>query len=29
MQGEISVWDGVPYFSEVGQNGEGIVSKNW
>jgi acetolactate decarboxylase len=29
MQGEISVWDGVPYFSVVNPNGDGIVSKNW
>lgn len=29
MQGEISVWDGVPYFSAVNANGEGVVSKNW
>lgn len=29
MQGEISVWDGVPYFSEVNADGIGVVSKNW
>jgi acetolactate decarboxylase len=29
MEGEISIWDGVPYFSEVNPNGDGIVSKNW
>lgn len=29
MQGEISVWDSVPYYSQVNNNGEGIVSKNW
>lgn len=29
MQGEISVWDGVPNFSTVNADGEGVVSKNW
>jgi acetolactate decarboxylase len=29
MQGEISVFDGVPYFSTVNHVGEGIVDNNW
>lgn len=29
MQGEITVWDGTPYYSSVNNLGEGIVSKSW
>lgn len=29
MQGEISVFDGKPFFSSVDENGKGIVSANW
>lgn len=29
MQGEISVWDGVPYYSYVNHLGDGIVAKGW
>ena len=29
MQGEITIWNSVPFFSEVNATGEGIVSKNW
>jgi alpha-acetolactate decarboxylase/formylmethanofuran dehydrogenase subunit E len=29
MQGEISVFDGKPFYSSVDENGRGIVSANW
>jgi acetolactate decarboxylase len=29
MEGEITVWDGTPYYSSVNNLGEGIVTKSW
>lgn len=29
MQGEITVWNGIPFYSSVNASGEGIVAKSW